>query len=80
MCKSKNEIFDINVSAIENNEETQVILLNWVGSIGFGEYTLYREKDSEVWKADSECMDNNEHKEFLKQILMKFVENVEVVG
>lgn len=78
MSKEEIKIDDVAVESFRNSNETDVIILSWQGNIGWGEYTLYKEKDSDQWKADSECMDSNEEKSFLKILLDKFAENVEV--
>ena len=54
-----------------------VMILSWTGNIGFGEYTLYTDRE-DVWHSDSEHMDSNEDKSFLKLLLDKFVEGLEV--
>lgn len=48
----------------------------WTGNIGFGEYTIYREQESEEWHGDSECMDSNDDKWFLSLLLDKIKEMI----
>lgn len=78
MSKEEIKIVDMEVEAFRNNNETDVIIISWQGNIGWGEYTLYKEKGSDQWKGDSECMDRNEDKNFLKMLLEKFAESVDV--
>lgn len=78
MKKEEIKINNVEVESFRNSDEIDVIILSWQGNIGWGEYTLYKEKDSDQWKGDSECMDSNEDKSFLKMLLDKFVENVNV--
>lgn len=78
--KSKKEIklYDIEVEAYQNSNDTEVICIRWSGNIGFGEYTIYRPKNKVGWIGDSECMDTNNNKEFLKLLLDKFIESITV--
>lgn len=50
----------------------------WSSDIGFGEYTIYRMKDSQKWVADSEHMDINEDKAFVKELMRLFIEKLEI--
>ena len=69
----------VQLEAGENDNGTQVIVIDWNSNIGWGQMTLYRNPgDGEGWKADSETMCSNEDKEFLKMLLDKFIEQVEV--
>lgn len=52
------------------------VYIDWTSTIGFGEYLVYRNKRTGEWFADSECMDSNEDKEFLKELLGKFSEYI----
>ena len=67
------------VTATKNVDGTEYIIIGWSGNIGFGEYSLYNDADSDVWKADSESMDRGDDKEFIRLLLDKFVEGLEVV-
>ena len=75
------DIKDLTVDGISafENERVQVITIYWSANIGFGEYTLTA-KNCKDWKGDSECMDKGDDKEFLKMLLEKVVEMVEVTG
>lgn len=52
-----------------SNEQYEGVILRWYGDIGFGEYTIHRAKGETKWKADSEHMDSEEDKSFLKELL-----------
>ena len=56
------------------------ITFSWSANIGFGEYTLFYDMANKKWQADSEYMDKDEDKDFLKAILEEFVKQVEVCG
>ena len=64
------------VNCFENSRGNGVII-SWSANIGFGELTLYREEDNK-WKAYTECMCNNEDKEFIRMVLNKWVDEMEV--
>lgn len=55
------------------------IRIFWSGNIGFGQYDISFDKDGNI-RAESEYMDDNEDKWFLKMLLDKIVEKVEVVS
>lgn len=61
------------------NTEASGVSFSWSSDIGFGEYVVYREHGSDKWEAQSEYMDSNDNKNFLKKLLEKFVEMIEVV-
>lgn len=61
------------------NTEASGVSFSWSSDIGFGEYVVYREHGSDKWVAKSEYMDFNDDKDFLKKLLEKFVEMIEVV-
>ena len=71
---------EINLDAYEFepfvNEKYTGVVIRWDSDIGFGEYTIYKEVGSDEWHGDSEHMDNNEDKAFLKELLKLFVEKL----
>lgn len=49
----------------------------WSGSIGFGEYTIYKKVGEDKWYADDEYMENpKEDRTFLKLLLDDFIKQV----
>lgn len=64
-----------------SNEKYQGFKILWSGNIGFGEYTIYKdrkEKDAE-WIADSECMDNKDDKAFITELMRIFIGQLKVM-
>lgn len=71
-------------------QEVQCLVFEWSCNLGFGQYTLYFDhnnltvedglEDCVLTKvtADSECMDKGEDKEFLKALMEKLIDMVEV--
>ena len=77
------EIIDIwanRIPPIEgiNTEEIQVVGIDWSCNLGWGRYELYFEEDGTKITADSECMDSNDDKTFLKALLNKIYEMTEI--
>lgn len=75
------EIVDVDAwcRADTNGFARKRITISWNANIGWGEYSLYCE-DGE-WKGDSERMDTkNGEKKFLRALLDKFIEEIEIVG
>ena len=71
------EIDSVDVEIFNNPDRNcDLVILSWVGNIGFGEYTL-RYTDGE-WQGDSECMDINDDKGFLTLLLQKWVEQITI--
>jgi len=68
-----------NVEAFAN-EKYEGIVFEWSANIGFGELTLYREIDSNEWKADTEYMCKDDDKDFLKMILNEWVNKIKVIS
>ena len=72
----------INLDAYEfepfANEKYTGITIRWDSDIGFGEYTFYKAVDSDKWCAESEHMDNNEDKSFIKELMKLFIEKLNI--
>lgn len=55
------------------------LLIEWSSDIGFGEYAIYQCKDNpNQWRADSEHMDTNEDKEFIRELMKLFIEQLDI--
>lgn len=61
------------------NERGSGFVIEWGSDIGFGEYTIYKRVDSDEWRGDSEHMDSNEDKAFIKELLKLFIEKLGIV-
>ena len=59
-----------------SNEKFDGICIKCESDIGFGEYNIYREVGADQWYAHSECMDSNEDKAFLKELLLLVTDSV----
>jgi len=72
---------EVQVNDIEPfmNDEYVGFKILWSGSIGFGEYTIYKEVGKDEWYADDEYMENpKEDRAFLKILLDDFMKQVKV--
>ena len=57
------------------------LLFEWSSDIGFGEYAIYQSKeDPNQWCADSEYMDINEDKEFTRELMRLFIEQLDIIN
>lgn len=76
----KPEEIDIKINFVIpfKNEKYEGICIKWNGNIGFGEYTLYKTNEEDGWHADSECMDSNDDKAFLKILMEQFIKQVKI--
>jgi len=57
-----------------NNDRHSGIIFKWSSDIGFGEYTIYKNKDG--WFADSENMDSNNDKSFIKELMKLWIKDI----
>lgn len=64
-----------NIEPFMNNKYTG-FTIRWDSDIGFGEYVIYKSIDSDEWHADSEHMDSNEDKAFIKELMKLFIEKL----
>lgn len=60
------------------NERCVGFIVQWHSDIGFGEYTVRQSNCSKEWEADSEHMDRNEDKDFIKELMKLFVEKLNI--
>ena len=74
ISKSGEEIIINDVNLVTCNN---AFVLQWDSNIGWGEMTFYKDKDG--LNVETECMSNNEDKRFIKLVLDKFIESLEVV-
>lgn len=61
------------------NERGYGFVISWDSDIGFGEYTVYKRTGSDEWCGDSEHMDNNEDKDFIKELMKLFIDKLNIV-
>lgn len=75
----KHKIYSVEVSTYTSKlKGIDVIDIEWDANIGFGQYQIYKENGK--WKADSEWMDRGDDKDFLRELMSKFIDEIEVVG
>ena len=67
------EIKDIEIWENANYEGFDI---SWISTIGFGKYRIYRKTGTDEWCADSETMDINEDKSFIKELMRLFIEKI----
>ena len=73
------QIKDITSTDPFNNEKFKGFVIYWASIDGFGSYTIYKpthEDDPDTWYADSEHMDTNDNKQFLKRLLCELADRV----
>ena len=65
-----------------SNDSYEGITISWSSKIGFGQYTIFKDKseNDSKWKADSETMDCNEDKEFVTELMRLFIEQLNILG
>ena len=60
------------------NDNAEGFTIQWDSDIGFGEYTIYRQIGCDDWIADSEMMDREQDKTFIKELLRLFIEKLQI--
>lgn len=80
MKNLKPEEINVKIDSIMpyKNEKYEGICIKWYGNIGYGEYNLYKTNEEDSWHGDSECMDTNEDKAFLKMLMEQFIKQVKI--
>lgn len=58
------------------NERHSGFIIEWSSDIGWGEYTIYKSADSDEWHGDSEYMDSNEDKDFIRELMKLFIDRL----
>ena len=61
-------------------EERQTIGISWSANIGWGELTIYRDSQDSEWEVDSECMSNDDDKEFIRSVMNAWIDSMKVSG
>lgn len=80
MKKTKEEV-EVTVNEINPfaNDKFTGFTFRWSGNIGWGEYTIYMDAQDETkWYGESEHMDTNNDKWFIKKLLESFIEQLDV--
>ena len=65
------EVYDVEPFV---NNEYKGFVIKWTSNVGFGEYTIYQKLGSDEWYADSEHMDANNDKAFIKELMDAFID------
>ena len=80
----KHEVKDLTIDGIHVfcNLKYAGLCIEWSANIGFGECRIFldRSDESGKWQADTESMSSREDKTFLKMLLDKLADMVEVTG
>lgn len=72
-------IGDVEVEPFVNDQHSGIIIYWDCPGTGFGEYTIYKEDNSlNVWTGDSEYMDNNNNKSFLKKLMSAWIDQIDI--
>ena len=62
------------------NDNFAGLIIEWSSDIGFGQYEIYQAVGSTEWYADSEYMDINEDKEFIRELMRLFIEKLDIIN
>lgn len=75
--------YDVNKIKLQINEvelSECSILFRWSSGIGWGEYSLWYDKEKNEWKADTELMDSNEDKAFGRKLFELLMDDVTITN
>lgn len=61
------------------NELSLGFTIKWASDIGWGEYVIFKLNGTDAWVADAETMDSNEDKDFIKELMRLFVEQLQIL-
>ena len=62
-----------------DNEKYKGIKIQWSANIGFGEYEVFFNKETETWGIDSECMDSVDDHEFGQMLFSTMLNSIKDV-
>ena len=81
MEDKKIQINDVSVNNIVNTlgKTERYITIGWSSNDGFGEYTMWYNPTDGKWYADSEGMDKQDNKEYLKALMNQFIEQITII-
>ena len=63
----------------DSDKEIEVLGIDWACNLGWGRYELFFKEDGTKIIATSEHMDSNDNKDFLRALLEKICDMVEIV-
>lgn len=65
-----------------NNEHAEGFRIEWSANVGWGQCDIFRLKSAgeNEWQCDTESMSSNKDRTFLKMLLDKLADTVEVTG
>lgn len=65
---------------VDSRNEEKGFCINWDSNIGFGQLTIIQSNDNGCLKlsAETESMSNNSDKEFIKLVMNKLIDDLEV--
>lgn len=82
----KHNIKDIHLQ-IDNiegfcNDDRTGFIISWSSDIGFGEYAVWKDCSDNDFKlyANSECMDSNDDKEFVAELMRLVINKLIITG
>ena len=75
---SKTIITNATLDSCFKNEKYEGFIINWDSNKGFGQLTILKNED-ETMNVETETMADNEHKQFIKDVLNKLVDNMNVI-
>lgn len=76
------KITDVDLNYVfDSRDGEKGFCLNWDSNIGFGQMTFIKTNDSGCTKlfVETEAMSDNNDKRFIKEVLNKFIEELEVI-
>lgn len=77
--KRNHNVNNINLQISDIEISPKGLVIYWSSNIGFGTYALWQNDDGN-WYGDSEYMDKNEDKAFIRKLMNLFVDMLDVTG
>lgn len=74
-------IYDVNIDRCFNSKRNPaelVFILNWDSNIGFGQLTFIQKENGSI-DCESETMSSNDDKLFIKAVLDKFIDKLNII-
>lgn len=72
----KIENLEITNIDVFKNEKFEGLTIQWIANIGFGEYIIYKDKKTNKWNIDDECLESKEDRKFGRMLFEQFCKDI----
>ena len=74
----KHNVDEINLTIDDIKMSEYYIFFSWSSDIGYGQYSIFYDKETGKWSADTEYMDSDEDKAFGRKLFELLMDKVKI--